>query len=188
MKEFAEGAEWFLEALIIRRDLADNYCYYEPNYDNLRGAPKWAQDSLRRHASDRREYIYSKQQLEQALTHDSLWNACQIQLLVEGKIHGYLRMYWSKKILEWMSDVDESIAFCIYLNDKYSLDGRDPNGYVGALSSMAGLHDKGFDDRPVHGRVRGLTNQGCRKKFDVERFASRYNHELWRDELKSMFN
>ncbi len=168
VRDYAEGAQWFLEALIIRRDLADNYCYYEKNYDNMEGAPAWGRDSLRRHARDKRQFVYRLEEFEYAKTHDNLWNACQNQLLIQGKIHGYMRMYWSKKILEWTENPDQALEFCIYLNDKYSLDGRDPNGYVGAQSSITGLHDKNFDDRPIYGGVRGMTYQGCRGKFDVD--------------------
>ena len=154
LAEHAEAVEWFLDALVIRRELSDNYCYYEKNYDNMNGAPAWGRETLMKHSADKRPYLYTLEQFEKAKTHDSLWNACQIQLLLDGKIHGYMRMYWSKKILEWCERPDRALEICIYLNDKYSLDGRDPNGYVGAQSSMTGLHDKSFPDQDVFGRVR----------------------------------
>jgi deoxyribodipyrimidine photo-lyase len=171
VRTYAEGAQWFMEAVLIRRDLADNYCYYEKNYDTMEGAPAWGRESLRRHARDKRPHLYRLEEFERSRTHDNLWNACQNQLLLQGKIHGYMRMYWAKKILEWTETPEQALEFCIYLNDKYSLDGRDPNGYVGAQSSITGLHDKNFDERPILGGVRGLSYQGCRGKFDVDLFV-----------------
>jgi deoxyribodipyrimidine photo-lyase len=125
-----EGVEAFCEEAIVRRELSENFCYHNPNYDNLKGITDWARISLDLHRKDKRPWLYTRQELEEAKTHDDLWNAAQIQLRKEGKMHGFLRMYWAKKILEWTTDPDEALAIAIYLNDRYNLDGRDPNGYV----------------------------------------------------------
>lgn len=133
--KFKESVEAFCEEAIIRRELSDNFCYYNDHYDSLKGAPTWASTSLDLHRKDKRQYIYTLKQFRDAKTHDDLWNAAQIQLVREGKMHGFLRMYWAKKILEWTESPDQALEFAIYLNDYYSLDGRDPNGYVGTLDS-----------------------------------------------------
>ncbi|MES1906328.1 MAG: hypothetical protein MHPSP_004110 [Paramarteilia canceri] len=108
----------FLEEAIVRRELADNFCYYNENYDNLNGADKWAQLTLLEHAKDSRNPCYSLAEFEQAKTHDHLWNAAQYQLTNSGKIHGFMRMYWAKKILEWSSSPEEALKIAIKLNDK----------------------------------------------------------------------
>ncbi|XP_066565183.1 CPD photolyase isoform X2 [Amia ocellicauda] len=121
----------FVEETVVRRELADNFCFYNKNYDCVEGAYEWAQKTLRDHAEDPRPYLYTRDELEAAKTHDKLWNAAQFQMVSEGKMHGFLRMYWAKKILEWTSSPHEALAIAIYLNDRYELDGRDPSGYVG---------------------------------------------------------
>lgn len=133
--EFKESVEAYLEEAIVRRELSDNFCFYNENYDSIKGAASWAQATLKDHHKDKREWIYTVKQLEQAKTHDDLWNSAQIQLNTEGKMHGFLRMYWAKKILEWSETPEKALCAAIYLNDYYSLDGRDPNGYVGMYPS-----------------------------------------------------
>lgn len=127
----------FLEESIVRRELSDNFCFYNEHYDSLKGAASWARESLQLHCKDKREWIYSVEQLAQAKTHDDLWNSAQLQLNVEGKMHGFMRMYWAKKILEWSETPEKALSASIYLNDYYSLDGRDPNGYVGPYNFHA---------------------------------------------------
>jgi deoxyribodipyrimidine photo-lyase len=129
----SESVASFCEEAIVRRELSDNFCFYNKNYDNLKGCHDWAQKTLNDHRKDKREYLYTRQELEEAKTHDDLWNSAQIQLRREGKMHGFLRMYWAKKVLEWTASPEEALETAIYLNDRYSLDGRDPNGYVGEL-------------------------------------------------------
>ncbi|XP_025058533.1 deoxyribodipyrimidine photo-lyase-like [Alligator sinensis] len=124
-----ESVNSFVEEAVIRRELADNFCFYNKSYDQLEGAHDWARDTLILHARDKREYLYDLQQLEEGKTHDQLWNAAQIQMVREGKMHGFLRMYWAKKILEWTRSPEDALRFAIYLNDRFELDGRDPNGY-----------------------------------------------------------
>ncbi|XP_019860679.1 PREDICTED: deoxyribodipyrimidine photo-lyase-like [Amphimedon queenslandica] len=127
----SESVSAYIEEAVVRRELADNFCYYNPHYDSISGAAQWAQDTLKAHKKDKREYIYTQEQFESSSTHDPLWNAAQLQMVQEGKMHGFLRMYWAKKILEWTSSPEEGLRIAIYLNDKYEIDGRDPNGYVG---------------------------------------------------------
>lgn len=125
----------FCEEAIVRRELSDNFCFYNENYDNFDGLTTWAQKTLNDHRKDKREYLYTRAEFENGHTHDDLWNAAQIQMRNEGKMHGFLRMYWAKKILEWTRDPEEALKIGIYLNDKYNLDGRDPSGYVGVMVS-----------------------------------------------------
>ncbi|XP_014222087.1 deoxyribodipyrimidine photo-lyase [Trichogramma pretiosum] len=176
--KYKESVEAFCEEAIVRRELSDNFCYYNENYDNIEGAYDWAKKTLEEHSKDKREYIYTKEELEQGLTHDDLWNAAEIQLVKEGKIHGFLRMYWAKKILEWTKTPQEALEWSIYLNDKYSMDGRDPNGYVGCMWSICGIHDQGWRERPVFGKIRYMNYQGCCRKFDVKEFVRKYGAKV----------
>jgi len=172
----AMDKEAFLEELIIRRELSDNYCHYNTSYDSTEGFPAWSKATLQHHLKDRREYVYGEKELEGAMTHDPLWNAAQLQMVREGKMHGWLRMYWAKKILEWTETPEEALKLVISLNDHYEMDGRDPNGYVGAAWSIGGVHDRAWAERPVFGKVRYMNLNGARRKFDVDRFVSRFNH------------
>jgi len=162
--------EAFLEELIVRRELSDNFCFYNPSYDSFKGFPSWAQQTLKDHRSDPRPYLYDVDSLEGADTHDGLWNAAQTQMVTTGKMHGYLRMYWAKKILEWTTSPEEAITRAIYLNNKYELDGHDPNGYVGVAWSIGGVHDRAWFERDVFGKVRYMSLSGCRRKFNVEQY------------------
>ena len=162
--------ESFLEQLIVRRELADNFCYYNEFYDSFDGFPKWAQTTLNDHRYDEREYVYSPKQFEEAETHDELWNAAQIQMIEEGKMHGFLRMYWAKKILEWSPDPEIALQLAIDLNDKFELDGRDPNGYTGIAWSIGGIHDRAWFERPVFGKIRFMNYNGCKRKFNVQTY------------------
>lgn len=164
----------FLEELIVRRELSDNFCFYNPNYDIVEGFSGWAKQSLEKHRVDVREYVYSKNQFENAETHDDLWNAAQREMVRTGKMHGYMRMYWAKKILEWSSSPEEAMETAIALNDTYELDGRDPNGYAGIAWSIGGVHDRPWFDRPVFGLIRYMARSGCEKKFDVDAYIQKY--------------
>jgi len=169
-----EAREAFLEQLIIRRELSDNYCHYNPHYDSFEGFPRWAQESLREHEQDTRAYLYTYDQFDRAQTHDPLWNAAQNQLVRRGKLHGYLRMYWAKKILEWTASPRMAMEYAVRLNDRYNLDGRDPNGYVGCAWSIGGLHDRPWFERPIYGKVRYMSFSGAARKFDVKAFIKRW--------------
>ncbi|XP_011207520.2 deoxyribodipyrimidine photo-lyase [Bactrocera dorsalis] len=170
-----KSVEAFCEEAIILRELADNFCYYNKNYDNLKGIYSWAFNTLDEHRYDERNPSYKLSKFEQANTHDDLWNAAQIQLVREGKMHGFLRKYWAKKILEWSNSPEAALETAIYLNDKYSLDGRDSNGYVGCMFSIGGLHDGAYRNRPIFGKIRYMNYKGCQRKFDVTAFVARYN-------------
>jgi deoxyribodipyrimidine photo-lyase len=163
----------FLEELVVRRELADNFCFYEIDYDNPKGFSDWAKKTLKEHEYDPREYVYSREEFEKAKTHDDLWNAAQMEMVKTGKMHGYVRMYWAKKILEWSSSPEEAMKIAIYLNDKYELDGRDPNGYVGVAWSIGAVHDRAWFKRPVFGMVRFMAISGMKKKFDVEKYINK---------------
>ncbi len=168
------AADVFLEELIVRRELAANFAWYNPAYDRYDGLPAWARASLAAHAGDRREYVYSREELEEAATHDPYWNAAQREMLRTGKMHGYMRMYWGKKVLEWSATPAEGFEAAVWLNDKYELDGRDPNGYAG-VAWCFGKHDRPWQERPVFGMVRYMNANGLRRKFDADAYAERWN-------------
>lgn len=168
-----EAQEAFLEELIVRRELSDNFCLHNDQYDRFEGFPDWGQKTLNRHRDDPREYRYSRDAFEKGETHDPLWNAAQQGMVMTGRMHGYLRMYWAKKILEWSGSPEEALATAIYLNDRYQLDGRDPNGYAGIAWSIGGTHDRPWGERPVFGMVRYMNFNGCRRKFDVAAYCAR---------------
>ncbi|KAH8258160.1 hypothetical protein KR038_007199, partial [Drosophila bunnanda] len=172
------SADAFCEEAIVRRELADNFCYYNEHYDSLKGLTAWAYQTLDTHRKDKRDPCYSLEELEKSLTYDDLWNSAQLQLVREGKMHGFLRMYWAKKILEWSPSPEQALEYAILLNDKYSLDGRDPNGYVGCMWSIGGVHDMGWKERAIFGKIRYMNYQGCRRKFDVNAFVMRYGGKV----------
>ncbi|CAH1780581.1 unnamed protein product [Owenia fusiformis] len=172
---YGKSVEGYIEECVVRRELSDNFCYYNEKYDTIEGTNDWAKTSLELHKKDKREYVYSREQLETAKTHDPLWNAAQRQMVGEGKMHGFLRMYWAKKILEWTASPEIALSDAIYLNDKYSLDGRDPNGYVGCMWSICGIHDQGWKEREVFGKIRYMNYAGCKRKFNVAAFEAKYN-------------
>ncbi len=167
----------FLEELIIRRELSDNFCWYNKDYDTTDGFPDWAKKSHHRFRHDKREYIYTLKQFEQAKTHDELWNAAQLEMVTTGKMHGYMRMYWAKKILEWTACAEDAMKIAIYLNDTYELDGRDPNGYAGIAWSIGGVHDRAWFERPIFGQIRYMARSGCEKKFNVKEYIKKYTQK-----------
>ena len=162
-----ENTSAFLEELIVRRELSDNYCLYNPDYDNLKRIPAWAEGTLKQHRKDEREFIYERADFEFARTHDDLWNAAQLEMVKSGRMHGYLRMYWAKKILEWSPAAEQAMAVAVALNDRYQLDGRDPNGYAGCAWAIGGEHDRAWAERPVFGKIRYMNRNGCQRKFDT---------------------
>ncbi|KAI5721361.1 hypothetical protein M8J77_019720 [Diaphorina citri] len=178
LPKHSKAVDSFCEEAIVRRELADNFCYYNKNYDKVEGAFDWAKKTLNDHRKDKREYLYSRSELEEALTHDDLWNSAQIQLTKHAKMHGFLRMYWAKKILEWTKTPEEALSTAIYLNDKYSMDGRDPSGFVGCMWSICGIHDQGWAERAVFGKIRYMNYAGCKRKFDVAAFIARYGGKV----------
>jgi deoxyribodipyrimidine photo-lyase len=155
LNKYSSGSASYIEEGLVRKELSDNFLYYTPDdYDKLTGAAEWAQLSLELHSSDEREYLYSLDELELSQTYDDLWNAAQFQLVREGGMHGFLRMYWAKKILEWTESPEVALTTAQYFNDKYALDGRDPNGFVGVGWSIMGIHDMGWKERPIFGKIR----------------------------------
>jgi len=163
-----KNTQAFLEELIIRKELSDNFCFYNKKYTSTTSFSLWAKKTLKKHTKDKREYLYTLKQFEDAHTHDPLWNAAQKEMMITGKMHGFMRMYWAKKILEWTKSPKEALKIAVYLNDKYSLDGRDPNGYVGILWSVGGIHDRAFKERKIFGKIRYMNYDGCKRKFDVD--------------------
>ncbi len=163
------------EELVIRKELSDNFCYYNSDYDNLDGAPLWAQKTLSDHANDVREHIYTLEQLKLSETHDPAWNASQKQMVVTGKMNSYMRMYWAKKVLEWSESPTQAIERLIYLNDFYSIDGGDPNGYTGIMWSISGVHDRPWKERSVYGTIRSMVYSGLKRKFDIAEYEKEWS-------------
>ena len=164
--------EVFLEELIIQKELSDNFCLYCRNYKTLDCIPLWAKNSLMEHENDLRVYNYKLTDFENAKTHDRLWNAAQIQLINDGGIHGYLRMYWAKKILERSQSSQTALDIAIYLNDKYSYDSPSPSGYAGILWAIGALHDRAFRNFPVTGKTRRMTYDSLKRKFNIKDYIS----------------
>ncbi|MGD2072290.1 MAG: deoxyribodipyrimidine photo-lyase [Candidatus Thorarchaeota archaeon] len=171
-KSQSAGTEAYLEELIIRRELSMNFVYYNSNYDSFDCLPQWAKITLQNHAADSREYIYTRVQLENAETHDPYWNAAQVEMIKTGKMHGYMRMYWGKKILEWSKNPRFAYKTALYLNDKYELDGRDPNGFAG-VAWCFGKHDRAWAERPIFGKVRYMNDKGLERKFKIEKYVQK---------------
>ncbi len=165
------GKDAFLEELITRRELAINFVFYNNNYDSFNGLPEWSKKTLNEHRKDPREYSYDLRQLEKAETHDHYWNAAQKEMLTEGKMHGYMRMYWGKKIIEWSKTPQEAYRIAIYLNNKYELDGRDPNGFAG-VAWCFGKHDRPWKERMIFGKIRYMNANGLRRKFDADAYVN----------------
>jgi len=165
----------FLDQLIGWRELAVLFVRHNPHYDNWECAEPWAHKTLVEHAGDPRPYRYSFALLERAETHDDLWNAAQRQMVDTGWMHNYMRMYWGKKILEWAPDPATAFDWAVILNDKYELDGRDPNGYAGIAWTIVGKHDRPWFDRPVFGVVRTMTAASTAKKFDSAAYIRRHS-------------
>jgi deoxyribodipyrimidine photo-lyase len=166
------GKEAFLEELIIRRELAINYVYFNPDYDKLKGLPEWARKTLEEHEGDPREYKYTFDEFEAAETHDPYWNAAQEEMVITGKMHGYMRMYWGKKILEWSKNPEIAFDTALRLNNKYELDGRNPNSYTG-VAWCFGKHDRAWKERPIYGKVRYMNARGLERKFNIEDYVEK---------------
>ena len=160
----------FLDQLIVRRELSFNFVFYNPRYDSYEGLPEWARTSLELHGSDKRWYIYSKEQLENAETHDMYWNAAQKQMTGSGYMHNYMRMYWGKKIIEWSRTPEEAFNTALYLNNKYQLDGRDPNSFAG-VAWCFGKHDRPWKEREIFGKIRYMNANGLKRKFDIDEYV-----------------
>lgn len=167
-----QGADALLEELIVRRELSMNYAFYNQDYDSLAGIPEWALRTLKKHVKDKREYTYSLEEVENAATHDPYWNAAQNEMMLTGRMHGYMRMYWGKKIIEWSRNPEEAFRTAVHLNDKYEMDGRDPNGFTG-VAWCFGKHDRPWRERPIFGTVRYMSAEGLRRKFDIDAYVKK---------------
>jgi len=170
------GKEAYLEELIVRRELSMNFVFYNDRYDSFESVPNWARKSLEAHQKDERDYLYTRRELEQGRTHDPYWNAAQKEMVLRGKMHGYMRMYWGKKILEWSRTPEEAFKTALYLNNKYELDGRDPNGFAG-VAWCFGKHDRPWGERAIFGTVRYMNDKGLKRKFDADRYVKKVDLE-----------
>ncbi|MBT8491523.1 MAG: deoxyribodipyrimidine photolyase, partial [Deltaproteobacteria bacterium] len=167
-------AESFLDELITWREVGFNTCVVRDDYDQYESLPAWARKTLEEHEDDPREYCYSLDEFETAQTHDELWNAAQMQLVREGRIHNYLRMLWGKKILHWSESPRQALAIMLELNNKYALDGRDPNSYSG-IFWVLGRFDRAWGPvREIFGKIRYMTSASTRRKFKVDGYIEEY--------------
>ncbi len=165
----------YLEEVIIRRELPMNFIYYMPDdYDSYSNLPDWAQETLEEHKDDEREYVYSRQELEDAQTHDDYWNAAMNEMRYTGYMHNYMRMYWGKKILQWSNTPKYAYETTLYLNNKYFLDGRDPNSFAN-VAWVFGQHDRGWTEREVFGKVRYMSAGGLERKAKPEEYVEKVN-------------
>ena len=169
------SASEFLEELIVRRELAFNHALHAADPMALANVPNWAQETLRKHDGDARAFVYSREEFEEAATHDILWNAAQKELLLRGKIHGYYRMYWGKKVIEWSRSHQDALDTMIYLHDRFALDGRDPNTYTNILWCF-GLHDRPWGERAIFGMTRFMSLEGMKRKTGVDAYLREISH------------
>jgi len=169
------GAMELFEEMIIRRELSMNFCHYNEDYDQYSALPDWARTTLREHMTDSRPYRYNLKELQNAQTHDLYWNTAQMEMVKTGKMHGYMRMYWGKKLIEWCSEPEEAYAVALFLNNKFELDGRDPNSYAG-IAWCFGKHDRAWSPFPILGKVRIMKDTGLNRKFDMQRYINRVKH------------
>jgi deoxyribodipyrimidine photo-lyase len=167
-----EAKNAFLEELIVRRELSLNFVHYNDSYDTFASLPEWPIKTLKKHSRDRRPYLYSRKELEKARTHDPCWNAAQREMIIMGKMHNTMRMYWGKKILEWSATPEEAFQTALYLNNKYELDGRDPNSFAG-IAWCFGKHDRPWKERDIFGTVRYMNDAGLRRKYKIDEYVKK---------------
>ena len=180
-KKLAESVDSFVEELVVRRELAINFCVFTPGEgykDYATIVPQWAQDSLELHKSDKREILYTDEEMERGETHDPFWNAAQLDLVRNGTMPGYLRMYWAKCVVQWVEEPSHAFDWLIAMNDKYELDGRDPNGYTG-VAWCFGVHDRGWTERPVTGKIRYMNAKGLLRKYrnHIKEYAHKFSQD-----------
>ena len=172
LKSNSPGRDAYMEELVIRRELSMNFVFYNENYSSVQCLPEWCLKTLKTHQRDPREYTYTPEELEGAQTHDPYWNTAQKEMIITGKMHGYMRMYWGKKMLEWCQNPEDAYQTALYLNNKYELDGRDPNGYAG-VAWCFGKHDRPWAERKVFGNIRYMNANGLKRKFDADRYIKK---------------
>ncbi|MGM0546758.1 MAG: hypothetical protein ACQEST_08550 [Bacteroidota bacterium] len=163
----------FLDEVITWREVGFHFAHHESNYDQYDSLPDWALETLEKHKDDPREYVYELEEFAQSQTHDEIWNAAQTQLREEGVMHNYLRMLWGKKVLEWTPNPEIALAYLIELNNRYAIDGRDPNSYSG-IFWIFGRFDRAWQERPIYGKVRYMTSDSTRKKLKLKKYLERY--------------
>lgn len=170
------AAESYLDELVTWRELGYNTCAFVEHYDAYAALPDWARETLADHEADPRTHVYTRDQFETARTHDPIWNAAQRQLLGEGRIHNYLRMLWGKKILEWSASPRDAFALMIELNNRWSVDGRNPNSYAG-ITWVFGRYDRGWPERPIYGKVRSMSSDSTRRKVEIDAYLRRWSED-----------
>jgi deoxyribodipyrimidine photo-lyase len=172
-----DDVDSYLEEVIVRRELSMNFCHYTPDYDSYSNLPGWAKETLEEHKDDEREYVYTQKQLENAETHDEYWNAAMREMVYTGYMHNYMRMYWGKKILEWSKTPEHAYRTTLYLNNKYFLDGRDPNSFAN-VAWIFGQHDRGWAERQVFGKVRYMSAGGLKRKAKPEQYVEKVEKKI----------
>lgn len=172
-----EGAAAYFEELIVRRELAINYVHYTKGYDRFESLPPWARKTLREHRADERPITYTSRELAQAKTHDPYWNAAMNEMVHTGFMHNYMRMYWGKKVLEWSESPEAAFERLILMNNKYFIDGRDPNSYAG-VAWIFGLHDRAWKERPIFGKVRYMAASGLERKCDIRAYVRKVEGQI----------
>ena len=169
--------ESFVEELVVRRELSMNFVFYNNDYDSYSNLPGWARETLGEHKGDEREYAYTRKQLENAETHDEYWNAAMKEMVHTGYMHNYMRMYWGKKILEWSNTPEHAYRTTLYLNNKYFLDGRDPNSFAN-VAWVFGQHDRGWTEREVYGKVRYMSSGGLERKTKPDQYVEKVEKRI----------
>jgi deoxyribodipyrimidine photo-lyase len=172
-----DNIESFVEELVVRRELSMNFVFYNDDYDSFSNLPGWAKETLREHKNDEREHVYTRKQLENARTHDEYWNAAMREMVYTGYMHNYMRMYWGKKILEWSNTPEHAYRTTLYLNNKYFLDGRDPNSYAN-VAWVFGQHDRGWTEREVFGKVRFMSAGGLERKTKPDQYVEKVEKRI----------
>jgi deoxyribodipyrimidine photo-lyase len=172
-----DNIESFVEELVVRRELSMNFVFYNDDYDSFSNLPGWAKETLREHEDDEREHVYTRKQLENAQTHDEYWNAAMREMVYTGYMHNYMRMYWGKKILEWSNTPEHAYRTTLYLNNKYFLDGRDPNSFAN-VAWVFGQHDRGWTEREVFGKVRYMSAGGLERKTKPEQYIEKIEKRI----------
>jgi deoxyribodipyrimidine photo-lyase len=167
------GAESFIDELVTWRELGYGFCTHHPDYERWESLPEWAIETMEEHASDPREHVYTLEEFDRAQTHDELWNAAQRQLVGEGIIHNYLRMLWGKKILEWTAHPRDALDVMVELNNRYAIDGRDPNSYTGIMWVL-GRFDRGWPERAIYGKIRSMSSDSTRRKVTLKAYLERW--------------
>ena len=172
-----KNVESLVEELVVRRELSFNFVFYNDGYDSYSNLPGWAKKTLEEHKDDAREYSYTQKQLENAETHDEYWNAAMREMVHTGYMHNYMRMYWGKKILEWSNTPEHAYRTTLYLNNKYFLDGRDPNSFAN-VAWVFGQHDRGWTERDVYGKVRYMSSGGLERKAKPEQYIEKVGKRI----------